>query len=127
MDVPSAEPRMQIGRPKAAVCSAKNASAAPTDFKRLRIHLAAGDAPCRVRRGGGLLELDHDPSRPLLVRRLHDPDLGIGMGERDLAQSTLRMFIEHTRLDAGLRQPVQKQMRLGQVRCGTQTEHDLGY
>ena len=40
------------------------------------------------------------------------------MGERDLAQSALRMLVEHARFDAGLRQPVPEQMRLGQVRCG---------
>jgi hypothetical protein len=114
MDVPSAELRIQIGRPKAAAgCSTKNVSAAPADFKRLRIHLAAGNASCRVRRRRSLLEFEHDPSRLFLVRRVHDPDLGIGMGEWDLSQSALCMLVEHTRFDAGLCQPVQEQMRLG--------------
>ena len=86
--------------------------------------LAAGDAPCRVRRGRNLLELDHDPPRPLLVRRLHDPDLGIGMGKWDLAQSALGVLVEHACFDTGLRQPMQEQICLGQVRGGAQPEHE---
>jgi len=45
------------------------------------------------------------------------------MGERDLAQSALGMLVEHARFDAGLRQPVQEQMRLRQIRRGAQPEH----
>ena len=60
---------------------------------------------------------------PLLVRRVHNPDLGIGMGKRDLAQSALGMLVEHACFDTGLRQPMQEQICLGQVRGGAQPEH----
>ncbi len=45
------------------------------------------------------------------------------MGEGKLAETALRMFVEHTSLDPGVRQLVQKQMSLRQIGRGTQTPH----
>ena len=58
-----------------------------------------------------------------LLRRLHDPDFRICVGEWELAETTLRVFIENARLDPGMGQPMQQEMGLRQVRRGTQTPH----
>ncbi|GAB4509084.1 MAG: hypothetical protein Tsb0026_08710 [Sulfuricaulis sp.] len=45
------------------------------------------------------------------------------MGEGDFTETTLRVLIEYTRLDPGMRQLMQKQMGLRQVGRRTETPH----
>jgi len=45
------------------------------------------------------------------------------MSKRDFAQSALCMLIQHSRRDTGLREPVQQEVGLRQIRRGAEPKH----
>lgn len=45
------------------------------------------------------------------------------MGKGKFAETALRVLVKYTRLNPGVRQPVQEQMGLRQIGRGTETPH----
>ncbi|HEX7044560.1 MAG TPA: hypothetical protein VF203_08090 [Burkholderiales bacterium] len=67
--------------------------------------------------------LRHDGTRSLGIRGL-DPDLGVGVHERYLADPALCVLVQNPGADAGTLQTVQQQIRIRQIRRGVKLLHE---
>jgi len=62
--------------------------------------------------GFPLLDLMDDLASPLRILFIHDPYLRPGMVERNFAHYALRIFIQHSAIDPGLRQRAKHNMHI---------------
>lgn len=83
---------------------------------------AAGAWP-GVRIVDAVFELVDDATRIGFVDRVRDPDFRIGVSEREFADASVRVLVEHFGGDALLAQAMQKEMCLWQTGCGVYTFH----
>jgi len=93
--------------------SAEFFSAVPTGVEVCGVFFMAVWAKSQANIGFPPLDLINDLASPLCILCIHDPYLWPGMVEGDFAHDALRVRIQHSAVDPGLRQCAKHDMRIG--------------